>query len=263
MGNIFFNSGLGGSLISPTATLSTNSNIDGCVVVEKLDIRSEIHNPNGGWQGNLPNPPQDCKNDLGGVIFRDINQNGLEDKDEQGIADIQIELVQNNLIVSSQKTGLDGKFLFPQISNGSYTLRVASSNFSDSGPFANFAQTKWYATAEKKSSDITLNCNNNLAVNFGFYKTSFNFSKSANLQSAKPADKITYTFTVENTGDLQLKGVDIFDKMLNTKSPYLVYHIDQLNPAELLTFSKDYTIKSTDCGSLINTASALAETCGM
>ncbi|MDP4172422.1 MAG: choice-of-anchor A family protein [Bacteroidota bacterium] len=258
MGNIAFNSGLGGSLISPTATLSTNSNIDGCVVVEKLNIQSEIHNPNGGWQGNLPNPPQDCKNDLGGVIFRDKNQNGLQDKDEQGIADIQIELVQNNQLVSSQKTGLDGKYLFSQIANGSYTLRVASSNFSDSGPFANFAQTKWYATADKKSSDISLNCNNNLAVNFGFYKTSLNFSKSASIQSAKPADKITYTFTVENMGDLQLKGVDVSDKMLNPQSPYLVYHIDQLNSAELLTFSKDYTIKSTDCGNLVNTASALA-----
>ncbi|HEX2868168.1 MAG TPA: choice-of-anchor A family protein [Ignavibacteriales bacterium] len=257
MGTINFNSGLGGTLVAPTATLTTNSNVDGSVVVENLNIQSEIHNPSGGFSGNLPVPPTDCKNSLGGYVWHDKDLDGTREQGEDGIQGVTVELLLNNTVAASTLTDNTGKYLFTDVSNGSYSVRVAASNFNSGGQFNNSTQTKWYADNNVTSKPVTLNCADNLSVNLGFYKTGISMTKSADKTSAKPGEKITYSFSVENTGDVQHHGgVDIFDKMINPASPYIIYHIDILNPGANYTFTKEYTVKNTDCGELINKATA-------
>ncbi|MGE5457424.1 MAG: collagen-binding domain-containing protein, partial [Methanococcaceae archaeon] len=243
MGTINFNSGLGGTLIAPTATLSTNSNIDGSVVVENLNIASEIHNPGGGWSGNLPVPPSNCKNYLGGYIWHDTDIDGTMETGEAGLQGLVVELLQNNTVIANSTTDNSGKYSFPDLSNGNYTVRTASSNFASGGALYSTAQTKWYSKDNVNSKTVTLDCMDNLGLNLGYYKTCISMVKSADKSTAKPGEKITYTFAVENCGDVQHHGgVDIFDKLINPVSPYLIYHIDILNPGSVFTFTKEFTV---------------------
>jgi choice-of-anchor A domain-containing protein/uncharacterized repeat protein (TIGR01451 family) len=212
-----------------------------------------------------------CKNTIGDYIWHDSDVDGIQDNNETGIKGVIVELIQNNSTIATTTTDDNGKYEFSNLANGTYSINIASSNYEDGGVLYSSDRVKWYATSKNKGSDdtkdsdanknesvaVTLNCADNLTVDFGFYKTCISVSKTASVQSAKPGDKITYTFIVENCGDIQLHGgTDVFDKLLNSTSPYKIKHIDILNPAAIDTFKVDYTVKSSDCGELINEVTA-------
>ena len=214
-----------------------------------------------------------CKNKIGDYVWHDSDVDGIQDATEKGIKDVVIELLQNNSVIATTKTGVDGKYEFTNLANGTFSVRVAASNYSSGGVLLNTANTKWYSTKKNQNSDdtkdsdaaknesvsVTLNCNDNVTVDFGFYKTCVTITKTANKATAKPGDKITYTFTVENCGDIQHHGgIDIFDKLLNKTSPYKIKHIDLLDPLKSTTFTADYTVTNSDCGDLINEVTAEA-----
>ena len=267
MGSINFNSGFNGALIAPTATVATNSNIDGITVVENLNITSEIHYP--GWCGNLPFE-QTCLNTLGDYVWHDKDVDGKQDANEPGIPGVIIELLKNNSVIAKDTTDINGKYEFTDLENGTYEVRVASSNTSVGNALYSNTQKKWYSTKKNQGSDdakdsdaginekvsVTLNCNDNPTIDFGFYFTCITVTKTADKQTAKPGDVITYTFVVENCGDIQHHGgVDVFDAMLGWTSSK-PYHIDILNPGTSTTFTKTYTVKADDCGELVNTVKA-------
>lgn len=213
-----------------------------------------------------------CKSKIGDYVWHDPNVNGIQDSGEKGIKDVVVELVQNDLVKATTKTDENGKYEFSNVANGTYTVRVAASNYSE-GVLKSSSKTKWYATKKDQGSDngkdndagknesvtVTINCGDNFTVDFGFYKTCVTITKTADKQNAKVGDVITYTFTVENCGDIQHHGgIDVFDKMINAKSPYLIKHIDLLDPTKSTTFTAKYTVKNSDCGDLINEVTAEA-----
>ncbi len=214
-----------------------------------------------------------CNSKIGDYVWHDKNVNGIQDIDEKGIKDVLIELIQENKVIATTKTDLNGKYEFNNLANGIYNINVALSNYSNGGVLADAGNLKWYSTKKNqildktKDSDanknesvsVTLNCSDNFTVDFGFYKTCVTITKTANKQTAKVGDVITYTFTIENCGDVQHHGgIDVFDKLLNSKSPHLIKHIDLLNPNKSTQFSSSYTIKNSDCGDLINEVTAEA-----
>ncbi|MEW6654519.1 MAG: SdrD B-like domain-containing protein, partial [Bacteroidota bacterium] len=211
-----------------------------------------------------------CLNKIGDFVWHDKNVNGIQDAGEPGISGVVVELVQNNAIVASATTDANGKYEFTSRPSGSYSVRVAASNFTSSGVLFSTAQTKWYAakvnqgTDDTKDSDAALNgsvsvnlsCADNLTIDFGFYKTAVTLKKTANKTSAKPGDVITYTFTIENTGDIVLSGgVDVFDPMFDAVNR--IGHFTPVNPGDIKSFTKNYTVKTTDCGNIVNTAKAV------
>ncbi len=214
-----------------------------------------------------------CKNKIGDFIWRDLDRDGVQDLGEPGIKNVVVELLKGTTVVATTLTGTDGKYEFANLDDGTYNVRVASSNYATGGVLFSTSQTKWYSTTKNgggddtKDSDanknesvqVVLNCNSNITVDFGYYKTCVTITKTANVTKAKPGDKITYTFTVENCGDVQHHGgIDVFDKMLNKTSPYKIKHIDLLDPNQSTTFTMEYTVKSSDCGDLINEVTAEA-----
>ncbi|MFA7419747.1 MAG: SdrD B-like domain-containing protein [Melioribacteraceae bacterium] len=214
-----------------------------------------------------------CKNKIGDYVWHDTDVDGIQDATEKGIKDVTVELLQSNAVIATTKTDADGKYEFTNLANGTYAVKVAASNYASGGVLFNTSNTKWYSTKKNQGSDdskdsdaaknesvsVTLNCGDNVTLDFGFYKTCVTITKTADKQSAKPGDKITYTFTVENCGDIQHHGgIDIFDKMINSKSPYLIKHIDLLDPTKSTTFTATYTVKNSDCGDLINEVTAEA-----
>jgi choice-of-anchor A domain-containing protein/uncharacterized repeat protein (TIGR01451 family)/TQXA domain-containing protein len=205
--------------------------------------------------GFLSCADQVCKEAVGGYLYRDLDVDGTKDSGETALSGVIVELVQGTT-VSSTTTDVNGYYSFTNLSNGTYTVRIAASNFVSGGVFYNTDQTKWY-TKNSTSVSTTLNCADNLSINFGYYKTCVSITKSADKTSYNSGDVITYTFVVENCGDVQLHGgIDIFDAMLNTSGTHLIKHIDVLDPRQSTTFTMTYTTSDSDCGQLKNTVTA-------
>ena len=211
-----------------------------------------------------------CENSIGDYVWHDKDVDGKQDTNEPGIPGVIIELLKNNSVIAKDTTDLNGKYEFTDLENGTYDVRVASSNTAVGGSLYSNTQKKWYSTKKNQGSDdakdsdaginekvsVTLNCNDNPTIDFGFYFTCITVTKTADKQTAKPGDVITYTFVVENCGDIQHHGgVDVFDAMLGWTSSK-PYHIDILNPGTSTTFTKTYTVKADDCGELVNTVKA-------
>ncbi|MCI0687049.1 MAG: ABC transporter permease subunit [Sporichthyaceae bacterium] len=71
---------------------------------------------------------------LRGVIWLDFAQGGggepnQIDPNEVGLPDMRVQAVQDGRVVDSTTTGADGTFAFPELTDGSYTLRLPESNF--------------------------------------------------------------------------------------------------------------------------------------
>ncbi len=211
-----------------------------------------------------------CENTIGDYVWHDKNVDGKQDANEPGIPGVIVELLKNNSVIATDTTDINGKYEFTNLENGTYDVRVASSNTSVGGALYSNTQKKWYATKKNQGSNdaidsdgginekvsVTLNCNDNPTIDFGFYFTCITVTKTADKQTAKPGDEITYTFVVENCGDIQHHGgVDVFDAMLGwtNSNPY---HINILDPGASTTFTKKYTVKADDCGELKNTVRA-------
>ena len=193
------------------------------------------------------------------------------DTGEKGIAGVIVELLQGTTVTTTKTTDVNGYYEFANLSNGTYGVRVAASNYATGGALFNTAQTKWYSSPKNRGTDdskdsdanknetvtVNLNCGDNLTIDFGYYKTCVNITKTTSRQSYNKGETITYSFLVENCGDIQLHGgIDIFDSMLNTSGNHLIKHIDILDPHQSTTFTMTYLTGDKDCGQLVNTVRA-------
>ena len=61
---------------------------------------------------------------ISGVVFNDLNGNGVRDSGEPGIGGVRIEVLDsnNNVIATTATTG-DGRYLFSELNSGAYTVR--------------------------------------------------------------------------------------------------------------------------------------------
>ena len=211
------------------------------------------------------------KVNLGDFVWHDKNLNGIQESGEPGILGAVVELIQNNTVIATTTTDINGKYLFANLLQGTYGVRVANSNYNVGGALYSNAQQKWYSTKKNQGSDdskdsdankgetvtVTLTAQDDLTIDFGYYKTCVTITKSADKPSYKADEVITYTFVVENCGDVTHSGgVDVYDKMLNPNGDNKIKHIDKLEPGKSYTFTMQYTITEKDCGKLINTVRA-------
>ncbi|NWF88786.1 MAG: hypothetical protein HXY50_04900, partial [Ignavibacteriaceae bacterium] len=211
-------------------------------------------------------------NKLGDFVWHDKNVNGIQDAGEPGITGVKVELLSGNTVISTTTTDVNGKYEFSNLANGNYCVRVAASNYEVGGVLYSTAQTKWYATKKDQGSDnakdsdagknesvcVTLNNNDDLTLDFGFYKTCVSVTKLADKKTAKPGETITYTFVVENCGDITLGGgVDLFDPLLNPTAPHKIGNLTPVHPGTTKTLTKTYCVTSKDCGDLVNTVKAV------
>ena len=215
--------------------------------------------------------PACTTNKIGDFIWHDTNLNGIQDAGELGIPGVIVELLQGTTVISTTTTDVNGKYLFSNLPNGTFGVRVAASNYTAGGALYSTSQTIWYATKKLQGTNpaidnnaglneiatTTLNCNDDLTIDFGFYKTCVSITKSSDKTSYTTGQTVNYSFLVENCGDVQLAGgVDVFDKMINPTGNYLIQHIDVLDAGKSTTFTKTYVTGANDCGSIVNTAIA-------
>jgi protocatechuate 3,4-dioxygenase beta subunit len=61
---------------------------------------------------------------IGNFVFIDANNNGSKDAGEVGKAGVAVQLVQGTSVLGSTTTGANGNYLFPNLTPGTYTVRV-------------------------------------------------------------------------------------------------------------------------------------------
>jgi PKD repeat protein len=61
--------------------------------------------------------------DVGGLVWDDLNANGLQEKSEPGLYNVEVRLYQpENLLVNTTTTNIQGTYSFPKVATGEYYL---------------------------------------------------------------------------------------------------------------------------------------------
>lgn len=261
--NSNFTAALQGSDRAKDSDVNVNTGLSGFVTLAPGEFNPTI---DAGIIGGIGNPP---KASLGDFVWHDTGNashdvNGVQDADEKGIANVKVELLNSKgQVIATTYTDATGFYLFENLDAGSYRTRIAASNFATGGVLSG-----WYATLQNVGNDakdsdgdrttyttqlVTLTAGEqNRTLDFGFFKTGVEFEKTAPL-TAKPGQTITYTFTITNTGDVEIDGGKIYDPLLSRcGQPIWCGTIDV---GQTVTFTVQYTIPCYyGCGELVNTA---------
>jgi len=98
------------------------------------------HGPNGDASDNLTldfgfTTPSASTFSLGNRVWTDTNGNGILDGAEVGVANVTVQLLDGaNNVIGTLQTDASGYYRFDNIPAGTYTVRVAASNFQPGGP---------------------------------------------------------------------------------------------------------------------------------
>ncbi len=230
-----------------------------------------INGPSCDFGGN------DCENNLGNFIWHDNNPaDGIQNNGEKGIEGVIVELLDgSNNVISSDITNENGLYLFSGINNGNYSVRIADENFAENGVFYSNdeVKSKWHLTKKEAGNDenvdsngdenltasVTLDCGDNLSIDFGFYKTGISFDKNGPEISVYGED-IVYNFSVKNLGDVPFsKGVFVYDQLINTEGDFLIKQKENLLPNEEWEFEYALQLDNPACDLVVvNTANVAA-----
>jgi hypothetical protein len=83
---------------------------------------------------------------LGNLVWRDANNNGVQDDGEDGLANVAVNLLQSDGTPAldaasnpiSALTNANGHYLFTDLAEGDYIVELAASNFVPGGPYAGY-----------------------------------------------------------------------------------------------------------------------------
>ncbi len=193
---------------------------------------------------------------------------GIQDAGEPGIAGVVVELYNSShTLVATTTTDTNGHYTFTNLVPGSYTVKVADSNFASGGVLEG-----WYASPQDEGSNDAVDSDgdestheasvtlasgeDNQDVDFGFYRTGVSLEKTGP-QSVAAGSVITYHFRIENTGDLVLHGgAHVYDPLINPNGDHEIWD-GTVWPGEVYEFDRTYTTSVDQCGSLTNTATAV------
>ena len=129
---------VGSSLLVQSKMLGLGENSMQTVPVNATGVRRlEIDFPGSG---GIP-AVVSCRNqqtdlyNIGDIIWDDADGDGLQDENEPGVADVEIELLMEGQgqVVAKAATNGRGLYRFENLPGGTYVLRIAASNFDSGG----------------------------------------------------------------------------------------------------------------------------------
>lgn len=175
--------------------------------------------------------------EVGNRVWIDLNNNGIQDPQEDGIDGIEVHLYDNSMmIVATTTTAADGTFYFNESNvdagispNSDYQIRIAGSNFDEGEAFEGLSLVASNgnqfidsnATLDGPSGDVVIdfstrnNGQNDHSLDFGFAEAvaSLTISKTVSQDMAFIGDQLTYTITLTNDGDEDVTGVVVIDEL--------------------------------------------------
>jgi hypothetical protein len=212
---------------------------------------------------------------IGNFVWHDLGIaqtwviNGVQDANEPGIPGVVVELRDaSRNVLATKITDASGFYHFTGLQAGSYIVKIADSNFGAGGVLAG-----WFASPLNGTTNTALDSNggltsheatvtlpagyDDLTIDFGFYKTCIKLDKTGPTSPVDSGQSITYTFRVENCGDLVLHGgAHVYDPLINPSGDHEIWW-DVVWPGEVKTIQKSYKTSTKDCGSLENNAWAI------
>ncbi len=218
-----------------------------------------------GWvTGPLCEPVEPDLASLGDYVWDDLDGDGIQDEGEPGLADVTVRLYKcDDTFVAETTTDADGLYLFADLDPGDYKVRFILPEGYVFSPQYQGADTAKDSNADPDtgfSACVTLaSGESNLTIDAGMYQTvaTIKLDKSAAPEIYTSAgQEITYTFAVENTGEVTLTNVKIDDPTLGITG--LAVTPSTLEPGETGTVQATYTVSGDDvnAGSIYNVATA-------
>lgn len=176
-----------------------------------------------------PSPtPEPEKANLGDFVWVDANRNGIQDQDEDGLANVTVELYEEGGTspVSTTKTGPDGKYAFINIDAGEYYLIFKEvTGYARTG--ANIGQNELDSDANVetgKTESITLaagQTDNTWDAGYFSLSAAIQIIKSETADHANATDfqivanggTATFHIRVTNIGEVDLENVIVTDEL--------------------------------------------------
>jgi uncharacterized protein YfaS (alpha-2-macroglobulin family) len=203
---------------------------------------------------------------LGDTVFKDLNGNGSQDSGEPGIANVTVELLDSNgNVIGTTTTNSSGKYSFTVLP-GTYTVRIAASNFSSGKPLAGMTSTT--AGGETQTRSVPSSGSN--LFDFGYkLPTVFTNPGTGTIgywkthASAWPVSSITIgnnTYTVAQavknmaTGSAKDKTINLFSQLVAAKLNVLIGNDSTCIAADIT--AADNWMKTYPYGSKVTASSA-------
>ncbi|RLA22392.1 MAG: hypothetical protein DRQ62_08030, partial [Gammaproteobacteria bacterium] len=142
---------------------------------------------------------------MSGVIWNDLNADGISQENEPGIDKVTLELQDSSgKFIDATKTSLGGEYNFIDLVAGSYQVLVTD----DTNLLNGMA-----LTGGVEPLTVHLDPGQNFTnANFGYAKAAISVSKIASPSVIHPpSGAVSYTATTSNTGPLEVKLIELVD----------------------------------------------------
>ena len=220
-----------------TLTLAGSWGVDEVLIAVKAGngfVLGSVQGPicGGGNNGGGGNPEEEQTWNIDGVVFYDLNENGIQDAGEPGIAGVDVTLSNGSVLYTDE----NGAYLFADLEAGEYNVTVGEHN------------TRDHTTPA--SVDVTL-VDADATVNFGFagYEIDgtvfFDINGNGVQDSGEPGfEGVVVTLSNGSTVSTDANGGYLFDQLLPGDYNVSVDAIDGYNATT--STSVDVTISVTD-----------------
>jgi len=214
-----------------------------------------------------------AKSSIGDYVWHDLfhsqthQVDGVQDDGEPGLEGVLVELYQGGGKVGEYTTGANGYYQFTDLDAGSYTVKIADSNFASGGVLEGWFASPPNQGDDAKDSDgdktnheatVTLaEGEDKDTIDFGFFYSCIELEKTGP-DSVGLGETITYHFVVTNCGDVVLHGAaHVYDPLLNPCGDHEIWNAVVWPDNPVHEFDRTYTPDGNDCGELVNTANAV------
>ncbi|HEX2865862.1 MAG TPA: SdrD B-like domain-containing protein [Ignavibacteriales bacterium] len=170
--------------------------------------------------------PAPAKASIGNLVWNDLNQNGIQDNGEQGIANVTVELYTcSGTLVSTTTTNSNGIYGFTGLNAGDYKVKfILPASYTFSPKDASAANDETDSDADLTTgftTCYTLNAGDvNNSLDAGMYqvqenlKADLSLTKTVDNANPKNGDRVTFTVTLTNNGPDDAHGVFVSDLLM-------------------------------------------------
>ncbi|NNM28780.1 MAG: hypothetical protein HKO57_04620, partial [Akkermansiaceae bacterium] len=142
----------------------------------------------GGDPANDANDTQDITINPGGAIgdylYWDVDGSGTQDAGDLPLQGVVVELTDGGgTVIATTTTGAGGFYQFAALADGTYTVRVASTNFDPNGTLEGFSQTDDPDTTSDNESTFIIDNNDGNPANDSHDTADFGYDMANNVVS--------------------------------------------------------------------------------